>query len=261
MTIDQMGRTIRLAGPPLRIISLVPSQTELLVDLGLKDRLAGITRYCVHPSGLTEEIPVVGGTKDPDLEKIHTLRPDLIIGNKEENDQAVIEKLSDHFPVWMSDIKNLQDAIEMILALGNITGTLLMAETMTRNIQSRFDQLKNGQRILNNKKTLYLIWRKPYMAVGPDTFIADMLRQCGLSPVPASRERYIELTAEQILSIAPDHIFLSSEPFPFAEKHLQELGSLCPLANIRLVDGEMFSWYGSRLLKAPVYFEKLLAKL
>lgn len=259
---DQIGNEISLERNPSKIISLVPSQTELLSDLGLDEEIIGITKYCVHPKEWQETKTEVGGTKKLNLEKIKELKPDLIIGNKEENEKKQIEELQKHFSVWISDIKNLEDALKMIEEIGKITSREKKSLEIQNNIREQFSHFKlstsNIKRLTSN--VLYLIWRKPYISAGKETFINHMLEICGLKNI-ISKSRYPEISMEEIKSLNPELIFLSSEPYPFREKHIAELQSLCPKAKVVLVDGEMFSWYGSRLLYAPSYFERLLKNL
>lgn len=248
---DQMLRTIHLpVFPPQRIVSVVPSQSELLADLGLGERVIGITKFCIHPPEWYREKKRVGGTKTLNLPAIEGLNPDLIIGNKEENDQAQIEYLAERFPVWMSDVKNLEDALAMIRAMGALCAADT-AQALAQTIQQAFDGL---QPLLTRPKTAYLIWRKPWMAAGQDTFIHAMLQRNGFDNVFGEKIRYPQTDALELASLNPKLVLLSSEPFPFAEKHIAEIREICPEATVLLVDGEYFSWYGSRLLGAPAYF-------
>lgn len=250
---DQTGHQIQLFQTPQRIVSLVPSQTELLADLGLEDRIVGITRYCVYPTHWRTQKAVVGGTKDFDPEIVKKLNPDLIIGNKEENEQSAIESLRNRYSVWLSDIDSLSDALSMISEIGAMTGRLAEAGNIISAIRDSFATMPS----FKPGRVLYLIWRKPWMAAASGTFINSMLETIGLENCLKGMSRYPELSDEQIRSLNPDVIFLSSEPFPFREKHIQQIRTLCPDSKILLVDGEMFSWYGSRLLKAPAYFNSL----
>ncbi len=252
---DQLNRPIHIPQYPKRIISLVPSQTELLIDLGLQAQLLGITKFCIHPAAATKQILKIGGTKALDIKLIKELNPDLIIGNKEENERAQIEELMSHFPVWMSDIADLDGAINMITGIGELVNKATEAAAMTATIKQNFEQLNAAA---PTRKVAYLIWRKPYMVAGKGTFIDDMLRRCGFVNVFAE-DRYPEVSIEQLISAQPDALLLSSEPYPFKEKHINEFRATLPHATIKLVDGEMFSWYGSRLLQAPAYFNKLIA--
>lgn len=256
---DQMNREVFITSLPKRIISLVPSQTELLFELGLADEVVGITKFCIHPAEQFKLKSKVGGTKKLNLDIIRKLKPDLIIGNKEENSQDQIEELSREYPVWMSDIKDLEGAMEMISGVGQITGKEEKACRLVRQIQEDFENLL----VDSSKKQLsilYLIWKKPYMVAGQGTFINDILLRAGwVNAVKSSR--YPELSAEEIQRLAPDRIFLSSEPYPFKEKHVAEFQSICPDACVEIVDGELFSWYGSRLLQVPTYLKTISAKL
>jgi ABC-type Fe3+-hydroxamate transport system substrate-binding protein len=253
---DQMERTLQVPAPPQRIISLVPSQTELLYDLGLGDRVVGITKFCIHPEDWFRSKARVGGTKQVDIEKVRALKPDLIIGNKEENTQADIEALEKEFPVWMSDVKSLHHAGNMILRIGDITGTTAAADGLVRAIAAAFAGIRTPA---TRRSAAYFIWRDPLMVAGGDTFISDMMHRAGFSNVFAHRkERYAEITPAELAAADPDVILLSSEPYPFAEKHLFEFNMICPGTPVKLVDGELFSWYGSRLLRSPAYFSGLM---
>ncbi|MBM3401591.1 MAG: cobalamin-binding protein [Bacteroidetes bacterium] len=251
---DQMGRLISVPFPPKRIISLVPSQTELLFDLGLDKEVVGITKFCVHPLHKFKETSKIGGTKKLGVKKIHDLKPDLIIGNKEENERAQIESLIDYFPVWMSDIQVLPDAIQMIKQIGELTHRIEKATSIASGIEEKFLNLK---REFKPKRTLYFIWKDPYMLAGQKTFINDMLSRGGFENA-IHHDRYPEISLDQLKILNPECIFLSSEPYPFQDKHVKEMKNICPDAHISIVDGEMFSWYGSRLLQSPAYISSLL---
>jgi ABC-type Fe3+-hydroxamate transport system substrate-binding protein len=256
---DQMHRTFEVPVNPQRIISLVPSQTELLCDLGLGERVVGITKFCIHPESWFKAKHRVGGTKKVDLAKIRALRPDLIIGNKEENERAEIEALAEEFPVWMSDIRTLYDAVDMIDRIGELTGTTTLAADLSARIKTGFDTLKPIEEGLS---AAYLIWREPYMAAGQGTFINDMLQRCGLKNVfDEGDARYPQLTPQDLAEADPDVILLSSEPYPFNEEHMAEINMICPGTPVRIVDGESFSWYGSHLINAPAYFGTVLSGL
>jgi ABC-type Fe3+-hydroxamate transport system substrate-binding protein len=256
MTItDQTGYKVELNGTPKRIISIVPSQSELLWDLGLRKELVGITKFCVHPEEMHKSIEKVGGTKKLDIAKIRALKPDLIIGNKEENEQEQIEELRKEFPVWMSDIYDLSDAFEMITSISQIIEKQIGAEKLVKTIRENFAKLDSTS--FKGKKVAYFIWYNPYMVAAPNTFINNIIEKLGMKNAFSYLTRYPEVNASQIKGAAPDYIFLSSEPFPFKEKHIAELKQICPYAEIILVDGEMFSWYGSRLQYAPEYFNAL----
>lgn len=254
---DQMNRTVELSGIPKRIISIVPSQTELLYYLGLNIEVIGVTKFCVHPADKPKSTAKIGGTKQLDIEKIRLLAPDLIIANKEENDRFLVEELMDICPVWVSDISDLHSALEMIKCIGDITDRSEQATILCKEINNRFNDIKPP---LTTLKVAYLIWRKPYMLAGRNTFIDCMLQRCGFNNAIES-ERYPEIDAVGLIDTNPDLVFLSSEPYPYTQKHVEEFKELLPNARIILVDGEMFSWYGSRLLYAPAYFEQLISGL
>lgn len=247
---------------PARIISLVPSQTELLFDLGLDAEVAGITKFCVHPGSWFRSKTRVGGTKNIKMEIIHQLNPDLIIANKEENTKEQIEELDKNYRVWISDIKTLDDALHMIKKIGELVGKNKAAGLLIKKIQANFFQLQAPVQTTNHKpKTAYLIWQNPYMAAGSDTFIHNMMSHCGFENIFNETNRYPEITVEQLREKNCELLLLSSEPFPFKEKHADGLQQQLPRTKMILVDGEMFSWYGSRLIHAPGYFKKLLNRL
>ncbi len=258
---DQLGREIKISFPPRRIVSLVPSQTELLFYLGLDEEIAGITKFCVHPAEKVKAKLKVGGTKQLHLELIREIEPDLIIGNKEENKEEQVSDLMSEFAVWMSDIKTLHDAYDMIQRVGELVNKSDEAKKLVHEIKSQFETLKNKLKNSEPVKTLYLIWRNPYMTVGGDTFINAMLELAGLDNCFKNKLRYPEISEDDIKKANPKVVLLSSEPYPFKEKHIEEIKRICPLAKIILVDGELFSWYGSRLLKSAPYFEELLKKM
>ncbi len=258
---DQLNRIIEFNFPPKKIISLVPSQSELLWDLDLKDELIGITKFCIHPKEMFTSVKRIGGTKTIKIDEIKKLNPDLVIANKEENQQEQIEELSKLFPVYISDIYNLQDALQMIEQVGLITDRKKQLQTLINSIQEKYDHFK----IItpkSKKKVAYLIWKDPYMAAGSNTFITNMLHECGFVNVFTDNlNRYPEINIEELKQQNPDYIFLSSEPYPFKEKHIIELQTYFPKTKILLVDGEMFSWYGSRLMYAFDYFKDLINNL
>ncbi len=256
---DQMGFKVCLKQSPQRIVSLVPSLTELICDLGLEDQLVGITKFCIHPNHLLKQKKKVGGTKIINFELIRELNPDIIIANKEENTKEIVIKLKRHFPVWVSDINNLQEALDMILSLGEILDRRKEAEKIHNQIKNEFLRFKPS---VHSKEVLYMIWRNPWMGVAKGTFIHQMLQQCNFKNLIEDKEyRYPVLEDDEIRDLKPEYIFLSSEPYPFKEKHIDEIRKLSPRSKIVLVDGEMFSWYGSRLLKSVKYFESLISEI
>lgn len=253
---DQLNNQIELDAFPKRIVSIVPSQSELLWDLGLKEELVGITKFCIHPKELFETVTRIGGTKTLNINKIRELKPDLIIGNKEENEYSQIIELQKEYKVWMSDVYNLNDSLEMIRSLGEIVNRKEKADQLAGTVNLSFNDLNKIQ-----KSVLYLIW-KPYMAAGKATFIGDMLQKMGFQNVIKDEDsRYPEISLADICALNPEMLLLSSEPFPFKEKHIDELKYHLPNTKILLVDGELFSWYGSRLKKSVAYFNALIKEL
>lgn len=250
--IDQLGHSVFLEKVPRRIISLVPSQTELLVDLGLEENIVGVTKFCIHPSHIKKEKTIVGGTKTYHFDIIQKLQPDLIIGNKEENYREGIERLQENYPVWMSDISTIDESIQMIGMLGDLLGVEQKAFGIAEKVKKDL-----GENLPNKGTAVYLIWNDPVMVAGKDTFIDEMMAVSGFENLMKD-SRYPVLTLQELKDLAPEFLLLSSEPFPFQERHLSFFQQELPDSRIMLVDGELFSWYGTRLLKSRKYFESLV---
>lgn len=231
----------------------------MLFDLGLENEVVGITKFCIHPNSWFKNKTRIGGTKTLNINKIKQLKPDLIIANKEENTKQQIEELQQLFPVWTSNIRNLSESLEMIKQIGLITKTNVKAEEIIAKIEQDFKLLTSIKK--QSKSTLYFIWREPFMSVGSSTFIHDVMERAGFVNAIETSENYPIVTSEQIKSINPQLILLSSEPYPFKEKHIKEFKMLSKNAQILLVDGELFSWYGSRLTKTVHYLIDLLTKI
>lgn len=251
---DMMQRRVELTFPPKRIVSVVPSQTELLHELGLEEEVIGITKFCVHPQQWFRHKTRVGGTKKLHLEQILALKPDLVLANKEENTREEIEALSQQVPVWISDIHTVEEGLDMIGQVGALVGREEAAQRLSTGIRNSFSKLNKVQQ---SATVAYFIWRNPWMSVGRDTFIHDMLCKGGWRNVYATQTRYPETSLEELESLRPDIVFLSSEPYPFAAKHIGEIQARLPHAKILLVDGELFSWYGSRMQYAADYLQEL----
>lgn len=256
---DDLGREITIPFPPKRIISTVPSTTEFLFDLGFGDRVISRTRFCKYPADKIAKLPNIGGPKDLYFDKINLLNPDLILANEEENNKKQIEDLAEKFPVYVCKVRNYEEALENILNTGRIIGAEPKSFEIANKINADFAQLPSNS---NSLSVLYLIWKDPYMAVGKDTFINSMIEKCGFkNAIEDLDSRYPKLSPEKIINLNPDLIFLSSEPFPFNQKHIQDIQNLLPNTKIELVDGEMFSWFESHLLKAGKYFKDLIQKI
>lgn len=253
---DQLNRTLSFSSYPKRIISLVPSQTELLFHLGLDKKVVGVTKFCIYPTDWKTRKTIVGGTKNLKMDLIKELNPDLIIANKEENDENSLRKLMPIFPVWISDIKRLEDAFQMILSVGRITNSESTSITWTEKIKKQFKILSLLPK--QPRRVAYLIWNNPLMSVNQDTFIHSLLElnqwdNCFKDKL----NRYPEITEEELVDSNPELVFLSSEPFPFKDKHIDRFKQLLPESRVVLVNGEYFSWYGSRLVDSPAYFSSL----
>ena len=242
----------------MKIVSLVPSLTELLFHLGLDDQVVGRTKFCIHPADKVKLVPKIGGTKNVNIQKVMDLKPDLIFANKEENTKSDIEALQQSCKVHVTEIANFKQAIFAIDDIGLMTNTAEIATTLIEEIEKSFSYLKPK---LQKAKVCYLIWQKPYMSIGNDTYIHDMLEICGFESICKNQTRYPELTLDNIKFKQPDYIFLSSEPFPFKQLHIDELQAHLPDCKILLVDGEYFSWYGSRMVGAAQYFSDLVASI
>lgn len=247
---DATGFRVTLTGPAQRIVSLVPSQTELLHDLGLEAEVVGITRFCVHPAHWRRTKTRIGGTKDVRVERVRALAPDLVIANREENVKEQVEAIRGFCPVWTSDVNELPDALEMIRSVGRLTGREAAAGNMARSIEDGFDAIGRPEFPV---RTAYLIWKDPWMAAGGGTFIDDMMRRCGFSNVFADRPRYPVTSLDELSASGAQRVLLSSEPYPFRERDLEAVRRELPRAEVSLVDGEMFSWYGSRLRESARY--------
>lgn len=255
---DHLGRTLTAPVHPQRIVSLCPSQTSTLFYLGLDSRIVGRTNFCIHPEPQIAKVKKIGGTKKIRFQDLDNLEPDLIIAEKEENTPEMVASLAEKYPVYVTDVRDMSSSLQMIRDLGHITGKSEAGEQLAADVQQAFSGLLP---LARPQRCAYLIWRKPWMAAGNDTFIHAMLTACGFENVAADWPgRYPEFSLDDLVATAPDCILLSSEPFPFAQAHLTEIAAILPKAKIRLVDGEMFSWYGNHMLKAPTYFQALLGE-
>jgi iron complex transport system substrate-binding protein len=256
--IDQLGTSHTFETSPKRIISLVPSQTELLYDLGLEDKIIGITKFCVHPYHFKSTKKIVGGTKKVHYEKIRLLKPDIIICNKEENTEEMVLELQKIGPVWVTNIITIEDNFKMIQDFGQLFDCRTEAQKWNDKLSfalSEFQQFVNEKPV---RKVAYFIWANPYMVAGSDNFINELLKLNHFKNIYDDKSRYPEIELKKMrIEGDPDIVFLSSEPFPFKEEHAFEIGRFTHHAKIIFVDGEMFSWYGSRLLKAFDYFKSL----
>jgi len=237
-----------------RIICLVPSLTELLYELGLENEVVGITKFCVHPPGWFSNKTRVGGTKNVNLKTVFDLNPDLIIANKEENVKEQVETLAEKFDVLLTEINDLKGALQAILEIGRIVGKNYEAEVLASKIKNRFNEISASVVLKRKKTAVYFIWKDPSMVAAGGTFIDEMMCYCGFQNAFSHLERYPVVELSDLQKMKFDVILLSSEPYPFNEWHKKEFQNVFEEKEVLLVDGEMFSWYGSRLLKAADYF-------
>lgn len=254
---DQLHRIITLAERPKRIVSLVPSQTELLYDLGLEAHIAGITKFCVHPSHFKRTKTIVGGTKKVKINTIRALQPDIILCNKEENTLKMVRELESIAPIHISDVHTIEDCLELIAMYGQLFSKSNEAHTLINTIREKQRHFKAFCSEKPSIKVAYFIWRAPWMVAAKHTFINTMLQLNNFENYYGHLLRYPEIQPATNPDQVPDVVLLSSEPYPFKEKHKEEVLAFFPGARIILVDGEMFSWYGSRLIKAFDYFKTL----
>jgi iron complex transport system substrate-binding protein len=254
--LDQLNNSILLSNVPKRIVSLVPSITELLVDLGLEENIVGITKFCEEPIYLKSKCQIIGGTKNVNILKIKSLNPEIVIANKEENIKEDINIIQNFTNVWISDVKNIKDNIDLIEKLGK----LFDKEIRSKEIIFKINNIIHSLPLYKQKhnKVLYLIWKKPYMTVGKDTFISSIINMLGFENI-ITDIRYPIADLEKYKNA--DFVFLSSEPYPFSEKDKTELQSIFEKSKIFFVDGSYFSWYGSRFLKSIDYFKFLITNL
>ncbi|SHF44855.1 ABC transporter substrate-binding protein [Chryseobacterium sp. OV279] len=240
----------------MKVVSLVPSITEALFDLGLTEHeVIGRTKFCIHPENKVKNVAVIGGTKNINIDKIKALQPDLILANKEENIKEQVEALMDDFKVVVTNVETIEDNYYLLKMLGNTFNKEERAQQFNLKIYDVLEQAKLDSPV----KAAYLIWKNPYMTIGSDTFIHKILAEIGFENIFKDQTRYPEIQMEDLTEA--DVIMLSSEPFPFKEKHIEEMKAFYPDKKIMIVDGEAFSWYGTHIAKCGDYFKGLLAEI
>lgn len=255
---DQIGNVLQLQNTPKRIISFVPSITELLVDLGLESSIVGVTKFCVHPKNLIKKKIVIGGTKTIKLDTVSNLKPDFIICNKEENTKEIVENCKQITATYVSDIYSVADTLDLIYQFGKIFSCETKAKKLILEIEKEQCQFSEFIEDKKPKNVAYFIWKKPWMVAANNTFINHLLDLNKFKNVFEGKNRYPEINFSELKKIKNlDYIFLSSEPYPFKEKDILSLQNELKNVKIVLVDGEFFSWYGSRLIKAFNYFKTL----
>ncbi|MCG5105327.1 ABC transporter substrate-binding protein [Oceanobacillus alkalisoli] len=248
---DHLGRLVPLVRKPERIISFVPAITETMYHLGLDKKIVGRTRFCKFPEDKVQHAVNIGGTKDMKLDRIHELKPDLIIAEKEENTKEMVETLEKHYPVFVFEVQHFKDVFPMIEDIGRLTDREKAAIQLMQQIKNAFQVLPHGK----NNRVAYVIWQKPYMVVGKDTYINSLLEEMGFSnPFTEAEGRYPMVNEKDFKKAKLDEVFLATEPFPFREKHLDVFEKMLPHTKVRIVDGEMF-WYGAKMVEAAAYFK------
>lgn len=263
---DASGAVVTLPAPPRRIVSLVPSTTEILCQLGLAEALVGVTRYCVEPRAALRGKARVGGSKTPDLARIRALAPDLVVANIEENHREHVEALrAAGIPVWVTYPRTIAEAARMIRELGEVTGTAAVAAALAADLEARAAAARAARAGRPGVPVFYPIWREPWMTIGADTYIHDVLAACGAANVFADRpERYPAVTLAEVAARRPAVILLPDEPFRFRRVHIRDFEVYPEIPAVRagrihLVDGRPFSWHGPRFAEALRVVEPLLA--
>lgn len=246
--------------PAARIVSLVPSITELLCELGLAPNMAGRTGFCIHPAEVVANIPKVGGTKDVNIDKIRALAPTHLVVNIDENEKPTVEKLAEFVPNIV--VTHPQQPADN-LALARLMGGIFGAEQAAAAWCNAFEQEYTALRALSRgpaRKVLYCIWQDPWMSVSADTYIASMLAELGWSVPDLGGARYPRFEWSPALVEGIDAVLLSTEPYRFTEAHADALERQLGKP-VFLVDGEMMSWYGSRALAGLRYLREVRAML
>jgi ABC-type Fe3+-hydroxamate transport system substrate-binding protein len=252
---DQIGREVKLGNKPKRIVSLVPSITYTLASFEMENEVKGISLFCKYPSHWKKEKTIIGGPKNIKIDRIKKLNPDLILASKEENNKKDIELLSQYFPVYVSDVKDYKSNLDFLDDMGTLLKKDEMANLFIHNIKNLHQKIQK----LNNKRksAVYLIWKDPYMSVGGDTFINEMMKEAGFDNVYSNTNRYPTITIKDIKEKNPEILLLSSEPYPFKQNHKDEWEKILPDTKVKLVKGELFTWFGTYPLIAYKYFINL----
>lgn len=264
--IDALQRTVSLPDFPRRVVSLVPSVTETLFALGAGDRVVGVTKYCTHPPEAVARLTKVGGTKNPRLEAILRLKPDLVIFNEEENRREDFLWLSERgVPVYVTAPRTVVDGINMIDGLGVLLGCTERSTELVRELHTRYRQTRAASAAVSRVRVFCPIWRKPWMAFNAQTYSDDMLWCCGGENIVRARdERYFTITLEEIAAFAPQVVLLPSEPYPFQTKHFVHLKALAETpagraGHFYCVDGMALCWHGPRIADGLEQFSRLFA--
>lgn len=251
--IDQTGNEIRVADEIESLVSLVPSLTELLFFFKMDEKIKGVTDFCVHPVDKVALKTKVGGPLNFDIDKIESLRPDIVFASKGENSKGLVNKLMEKVPVFICDINSLEDAFKAIEKIGFICNQTDLAQNLTQNLSISFDKLKEPTGI----SVIYLVWEKPFIVAGNNTIVHDILTKTGIKNAFGGIKGYQKITNKQLTEAQADIVLLPSEPFQFGQHHIEQYKQLLPHCKVLLVDGQYFCWYGNRLLLAVNYLKNL----
>jgi ABC-type Fe3+-hydroxamate transport system substrate-binding protein len=259
--VDDAGRRHRPAGPEARIVSLVPSITELLFDLDLGPQVVGRTAFCVHPRGAVRRARSVGGTKQVNLARIATLAPTHVVVNVDETPRQLAETLAGlGLTVVVTHPLAPRDNLRLYRLLGRLFGRRDRAEALCGRFEAAYREVVAAASTLPSRRVLYLIWKDPWMTIAADTYIAGILALVGWQPVAAGAGgRYPVVTLGEALLAKADLVLFSSEPFPFGERHLKDFRRAFPAHadKAAMIDGALVSWYGSRAIAGLRYLEEL----
>lgn len=262
---DALGREVTVPSPPGRVVSLIPSVTEICFALGAGEQVVGVTRFCTEPpAGVAGKVRV-GGEKDPDLDRIARLRPDLVIANVEENRKADVEALAAAgIPVYVIYPRTVTEGAGLLRTLGELLGASGAGEALAGDVEQALGEVSRLRRGRAPVRVFCPIWKNPWMACNGDTYVHDVLVTCGGENITADRpERYPRVALEEVAAAAPEVILLPDEPFRFAPKHIplfHAFPGIPALRNGRIhcIDGKWISWYGPRMVEALPALTRLI---
>ncbi|HEU5393471.1 MAG TPA: cobalamin-binding protein [Candidatus Methylomirabilis sp.] len=251
---DALGREVSVPVLPRRVVSLIPSVTEICFALGAGDRVVGVTSFCTEPpAGVAEKVRV-GGEKNPDLERIRRLRPDLVIANVEENRKPDVDALAESdIPVYVIYPRGVGEGITLLRTLGELLGVPAAGEAQAARVEAALEEVRRLRAGCAPLRVFCPIWKNPWMACNRDTYVHDVLVTCGGENITAERpERYPRVTLEEVAAAAPEVILLPDEPFRFGPKHLPLFSVFPGMPAVRdgrlyCIDGKWISWYGPRM--------------
>jgi ABC-type Fe3+-hydroxamate transport system substrate-binding protein len=258
--VDALGRTHRITAPPWRIVSLVPSLTEALFAFGLGECVAGVTRYCVEPAADVALKPKIGGTKNVDVAQVAALQPDLVLANVEENTQSDVAALeAAGLRVFLTYARTVSEAIAELAVIASMAGAEEAARPIVEGAKEALADALAANARRRAPPTFCPIWRNPWMTIGPDTYIHDVLESCGAANVYADAAgRYPVLDLAEVASRRPEVVLLPDEPYRFGEKHVPEVVETLPGVRIHLVDGKMLGWYGPRIAESLRSLQRII---